>query len=218
MKNLLYLCFFFVLVLTSCATRKNTLSFSHTKKLQHAGQHYQKPDTQAPDKTTETGLAQNNIQALPADSTLEVSIKTDDGITASSSDNFQLLPNEALSVFSNPGYLHQDTTYVREPKVKSSQDDPYNYAANQQYNILAIVSLACGVLGLLFLFTTLFPFFMGTAAVVTGILGLRQIRKTPTRWKGKGFAIAGLITGILTIILFWVMVSLLVLLLLTWGA
>jgi hypothetical protein len=57
-------------------------------------------------------------------------------------------------------------------------------------NVLSIVSLVTGILGLV---TACCSGILAPAAVITGWIGLAQIKKTGE--KGKGMAIAGLITG-----------------------
>jgi hypothetical protein len=210
-----------LLALSSCATQKHTLSFNPANPLQHAGQKTGMgvaTDTArtATDKTE--ALEAGAVQNVPPLSTGKQEA-SDMSITASNDHEPVLLLNEASAVAAGIHIPQQDTNYVREPKARNYQDEPlYTNVIPQHYSVLSIISLVCGALGLMLLFTTFFPFLMGTAAVVLGILGLRQIRKEPSRWKGKGFAIAGLITGILTIILFWFIVALLVLFILSWGA
>lgn len=57
-------------------------------------------------------------------------------------------------------------------------------------------AIASFVLGLI-PFTILGPF----AAVILGIVGLDRIRKHPERYRGKGFAVAGIILGLLVAVL-----------------
>jgi hypothetical protein len=210
-----------LLALSSCATQKHTLSFNPANPLQHAGQ---KTSIGVAKDTARTAADEAEVlMAGAAQKVPQFASGQEEApnlaITASIGHEPALLPNEASSVAAGMHIPQQDTNYVREPKARNYQDEPYyTNVAEQKYNFYSFISMACGIMGLLLLFTTFFPFLMGTAAVVLGILGLRQIRKEPSRWKGKGFAIAGLITGILTIILFWFIVALLVLFILSWGA
>jgi hypothetical protein len=76
---------------------------------------------------------------------------------------------------------------------------PYAYAYQPPPSApgVSIASLACGIGGLLFgwiPFVGIIGLFAAIAAVVTGILGLQ-------RPHGRGFAIAGIICGALTIMI-----------------
>ncbi|WP_164233828.1 DUF4190 domain-containing protein [Microbacterium hydrocarbonoxydans] len=71
------------------------------------------------------------------------------------------------------------------------------YAAPRPNSGLAITSLICGIAGLVLsvlLFWAIFPILISVAAVITGHLALRQLRRTPGLG-GRGMAITGLITG-----------------------
>lgn len=65
---------------------------------------------------------------------------------------------------------------------------PSQPASAPSTNALAVVSLVAGIVGL-----TLIPFLASIAAVVTGHIGLKEIRAKGDR--GEGMAVAGLITG-----------------------
>jgi hypothetical protein len=64
-------------------------------------------------------------------------------------------------------------------------------------------AIASGYLGLLAFFP-LAGFLFGAAAVVTGILALRQVRRTP-RLMGRGRAVFGIISGAICSLLYGVM-------------
>jgi hypothetical protein len=55
---------------------------------------------------------------------------------------------------------------------------------------LAIISLACGVSAFVFV-----PFLGAVTAIITGHLGLHQIKKSDGKLTGKGMATAGLVLG-----------------------
>ena len=65
-------------------------------------------------------------------------------------------------------------------------------APPRQQSALAIVSLVCGILGVL-----PFPVVASVAAVVTGHLARAGIRREPERYEGDGMAVAGLVLGYL---------------------
>jgi len=68
---------------------------------------------------------------------------------------------------------------------------------------MALVGFIVSTLGLLLLLITGFPFFLGTIGTVFSAIGLSETSKGKT---GKGFAIAGLVIGILTILLAWIVI------------
>lgn len=75
-------------------------------------------------------------------------------------------------------------------------------------NVLSIISLAAGILGFLGICLGIIPFFgwvcsgigglFGVVALVTGLIGMNQVRKDAG--KGKGMAIAGIVLGALTVL------------------
>lgn len=77
--------------------------------------------------------------------------------------------------------------------------------APPQTSPMAIVSLVTGILG--FLCCTFFV--LGIAAAVTGFLARKQIAESQGRLKGSGMATAGLVLGVLSIVLaaiYWVLI------------
>lgn len=64
----------------------------------------------------------------------------------------------------------------------------------RQYSPLAVVSLVCGILGVV-------PFTLvaSVIAVVTGHLARAEIGRAPERFDGDGMAVAGLVLGYLVI-------------------
>ena len=68
----------------------------------------------------------------------------------------------------------------------------------------ALTGMICGILGLL-----VTPFLFATLGVIFGGIGLSKIKKNPEKFKGKGMAITGLVTGIVAIVVVWVLIGLL---------
>lgn len=69
-------------------------------------------------------------------------------------------------------------------------------------NTLAIVSLVTGILGIvmfcisyLLFFTYICVGLLSPAALITGLISLKQIKQSNGAESGKGFAIAGIVTG-----------------------
>lgn len=88
---------------------------------------------------------------------------------------------------------------------------------DKQVEVVSVLSFACALLGLGLLLVFGWPFLLGTAALVLGIVGLSIHSKDPQRWSGKGFAIAGIIIGSLVIVAFWVLLFLVILFVATFG-
>jgi len=67
---------------------------------------------------------------------------------------------------------------------------------------MAIVSLVCGILSFVCcLCCNILGAPVPLAALVTGFLSMQKINKDPQTWTGKGFAIAGMATGGLALLL-----------------
>jgi hypothetical protein len=68
----------------------------------------------------------------------------------------------------------------------------------------ALTGMICGILGLL-----VTPFLFATLGIIFGGIGLSKIKKNPEKYKGKGMAVTGLVTGIVAIVLVWLLIGLL---------
>ena len=69
-----------------------------------------------------------------------------------------------------------------------------------QNNSLAIVSLVSGIISLPMVICCYgLPF--NVIAIITGIIAMGQINKAPETMTGKGMAIAGIVTGVVSFIL-----------------
>ncbi len=74
--------------------------------------------------------------------------------------------------------------------------------------VLGIVALALAVTGLCLMvpaiiiwFCSIFPFILGVAAIIVGFLGISRIKKDPSKYSGRGLAIAGILVGAVAVIL-----------------
>ncbi len=83
----------------------------------------------------------------------------------------------------------------------------YSAGATSPNPVLGIVSLVAGIAGLAMMVPTLLiwlcgviPFILGIAAVILGILGISRVKRDPTRYSGKGLAIAGVLFGLIAIL------------------
>jgi hypothetical protein len=88
------------------------------------------------------------------------------------------------------------------------QQPGYGYGAvPQKTSVLAIISLVTGILGIVPCCTV---FVFGIAATVTGYLARNEIATSQGAKKGAGLAKAGLILGIIGIVLsiaYWILVT-----------
>jgi hypothetical protein len=95
-----------------------------------------------------------------------------------------------------PGY-HVPPDQVRLPPAPRDAQPP-------QTSPLAIASLALAVLG----FVCAMFFVLGIAAVITGLRARKQIEGSQGRLQGQGMATAGLVLGVLSIVVagtFWIL-------------
>ena len=90
---------------------------------------------------------------------------------------------------------------------------PLNVGSGEQSKTLAIASLVCGVVGLLMIAGIIIPFLnigciglsilLALAAVIIGILAKIRSSKNPDLYAGGGLALGGIISGVLTLLV-WV--------------
>lgn len=59
----------------------------------------------------------------------------------------------------------------------------------------ALASLICGIVGVAIL-----PMILGIIAIVLGYQARNEIRKNPVQFKGDGFALSGLVLGVLDLL------------------
>ncbi len=92
------------------------------------------------------------------------------------------------------------------PPPGYGQQSPYGGAQPQSTSVMSIISLVTGILGI-FPCCTIGVF--SIAAIVLGVLGKKEIAESQGTKKGAGMAQAGLITGIVGLVLgvlYWVLV------------
>ena len=86
------------------------------------------------------------------------------------------------------------------PPIPPSNDGS-NFAGPPRYDPLAIASLVCGIVGLLF-----FGVILGTVALVLGSKARARISAQSERLKGSGMALAGMILGGIDLVAFVLLV------------
>jgi hypothetical protein len=76
---------------------------------------------------------------------------------------------------------------------------------DQKTNGLALAGFICSLAGLL-----IFGVVLGLLGIIFSAIGLGKIAKDSSRWKGKGMAIAGLIVGVIDIVVWIVLLALII--------
>ncbi|MBX3299052.1 MAG: DUF4190 domain-containing protein [Acidobacteria bacterium] len=108
-----------------------------------------------------------------------------------------------------PPTVIMDQARITNPVSWSNQAQPPMQWQPQQLasvpsspnQTLGIVSLILGVSSVTVGWCCWIGVLLGPAAIVTGVIGLSQIKNDPRTYGGKGLAIAGIIAGILYLIL-----------------
>lgn len=75
--------------------------------------------------------------------------------------------------------------------------------ATQKENGLAITSMILGIVGLVFFWVPFIPYPLAILAVIFGFVGMKKV-------VGKGFSVAGIVTGLITLglkLMFWIGVA-----------
>lgn len=102
-------------------------------------------------------------------------------------------------VFTNKHSFYKQDLSKDEATVSPQITERYQ---PQRLNTLALLSFIFGVLCWL-----IFGIPFSIAAVVCGMIGIIQIEKSPDIYRGQGFAIAGLILGLIALILLLLVIS-----------
>lgn len=100
-------------------------------------------------------------------------------------------------------YPNGTSTVISEFDTKSTASQESG-SGEKKTEPLSLISFISSLVGL-FIFGIVF----GIASVIMSAIGLGKINKNPEKWKGKGFAIAGIIIGIIDILAFFIILALL---------
>lgn len=204
-KQLSFIGLAIMLVLTSCTMEKRVyMSGYHIewKKSKH------KPDRQElanhdNAKQTEQNQTVTVEQSEAATNTVDnsfVPTVTEDNITASVDNQQTILPQkEKNNLFSSHKVKTVDEEKQNKPSFKSEFKKGAKIilanADEPRTNGMALTGFICSLVGLF-----LFGLILGVLAIIFSAIGLGEINKDKTKWKGKGLAIAGLIIGIVDIV------------------
>ena len=112
--------------------------------------------------------------------------------------------NEPKTVYMDPTRVTNQTNWGQQnyqpPSVfqnqQSIQNQPVNYPMriNSQEQVLPIISLVLGILAVV-IGCCYGGIPLGAGAIITGVIALNQEKEDPTKYGGRGLAIAGIITG-----------------------
>lgn len=93
------------------------------------------------------------------------------------------------------------------PPPTSMSPAPQGMAPGGKTNVLAIVSLVCGILSVIGMCCYV-GIAMGPAALVTGFLARKQIAESNGAESGDGMALAGMICGAVGLLAFFAVIAL----------
>ena len=122
-------------------------------------------------------------------------------------EELQTTPAPALDELSTPTEPKQEAKQKNLKEKAKALLNKYLKKADGDWDIYSILAFGFGVVGLVFLpIHLLVSSIIGIAAIVLSIIGLM---KTSNGQRGKGFAIAGLILGIIEVLIIFLLIGLL---------
>ncbi len=121
------------------------------------------------------------------------------GMNAGYDANSGYTANAGYDANANGGYGTADNNGFDSFGNPVSNMNDYGMTQNQGSSTLAIVSLVCGLVGLIVSCCCCLGLVSGIAAIITGALSIKK--QNP----GKGMAIAGIITGAVAVVLYLIL-------------
>lgn len=221
-KQLSFIGLVITLVLTSCSMEKRVYMSGYHIDWKNGKRNSNKQELVSSDngKKKEQNQTVTVEQSETATNTVDNSFAptvTEDNITASVDNQQIILPQKGkINLLSSHKLKTAEEEIKINPSIKSElkrgiKTISQNTDEEPKMSGMAIAGFICGILGLLLVLITGWPFLLGTLGTIFSAIGLGQTSKGK---KGKGFAISGLITGILAIVIFWIWVAIIVFLLL----
>ena len=96
--------------------------------------------------------------------------------------------------------------YAPAPAPYAYPPYPWMYAPAPRLGTWALVSMICGVVSVVS-----FQWILAVLAIVFGFVGLNEVKKSAGTVEGRGFAIAGIVTGFISVAITLVIIALYVL-------
>jgi hypothetical protein len=199
------------LLTTSCTIEKRVYMSGYHIKWNKSKQIPDRQELASYDKENKTKqneivtVEQSENKMITVDNT---AIMSDETIAESADDEQIILPQkENINLFSSHKITDKENEIKPSTKKefkKGNKTTSLNTDDEREMSAMAIAGFICGVLGLLLAIATGWSFLLGILGVIFSAIGLSQTSKGK---KGKGFAIAGLTTGILAIAIFWVVIA-----------
>lgn len=207
-KQLLFTGLATMLILSSCTMEKRVYMSGYHIEWNKSKHNSESKEIASNDngKQAEQNQIGTVVQVENESNTVENSATvSEDNITASVDNHQLILPEkEKLNLFSSQKVKTADEEKQTKPSLKSEfKKGAKMILANgdePKKNGMAIAGFVCSLVGLF-----LFGFITGVLAIIFSAIGLGKIKKDPSKWEGKGMAIAGLIIGIVDIIA-WVLI------------
>ncbi len=188
MKNLVLL-LVVVFALSSCAKPSYSLLHNAPTSQNHHPNQQSYSDTIVSQVAAAQVTEATPLQPAELDEAVEASADSDKKIIATPPPAYKQPSELKITPKQIVKQLTKNTAKFDKKNNTHAKDD-------RKTNTAALLSFIFGLVGL---FIGGIPF--GVAAAILGIIGLVKIGKYPERFKGKGFAIVGLILGIIDFLL-----------------
>ena len=147
-------------------------------------------------------ILEQNKNEVPANTNEHV-------LTASAAKQINQINTKSIKLLNKNGPLPQEKQNKSTLKSKLNGNKIILLKEDgSKLNGLALTGFITSLVGLFYFLYLGIPF--GILAIIFSAIGLHKINKNPGEWKGKGFAIAGLVIGIVSILLWILLFALLV--------
>lgn len=187
---------FFAIAFVCCSTEKGSIAnrkgVSGSKVMAHANH---------TGNNERCSLCKRGAYNQEDVSTASNPIKDQNPITASINKEELILVQER-GIGIPPNQKLAETEKTVEPTTNLKNNKKF-LPGNKQVSIegIAVISFIIGILGFLFS-AFLVGFIFSLIAIIFGMLSLDRFKENPEKYLGKGFAIAGMILGLLGVIFF----------------